>query len=104
MPGKFPTRITIPDLVNAEHLLAARILGLSHVRAVMGLPIVGTPQQSPFDLLVWTTQENSIVYPAEAWRRSRRHGHRTKHRIDSDHVTSARNRRDETRRLPGIPD
>ncbi len=80
---KFP-RITIPDMVNAEHQLATRVLGLSHVHAVMGIsmggmqtfqwvvsypefmdlaiPIVGTPQQSSFDLLVWTTQENSIEY------------------------------------------
>jgi homoserine O-acetyltransferase len=80
---KFP-RITIGDMVNTEHLLATKVLGLAHVRAVLGIsmggmqtfqwavsypdfmdiaiPIVGTPQQSSYDLLVWTTQENSIDY------------------------------------------
>jgi homoserine O-acetyltransferase/O-succinyltransferase len=80
---KFP-RITIPDMVNAEHRLATNVLGLSHVRVVIGIsmggmqtfqwsvsypdfmdiaiPIVGTPQQSSFDLLVWTTEESTIEY------------------------------------------
>lgn len=84
---KFP-RITMRDMVKAEHELATKVLGLEHVRAVMGIsmggmqtfqwlasypefmdiaiPIVGTPQQSSFDLLVWETQENTIVYRLKA--------------------------------------
>jgi len=93
---KFP-RITIRDMVNAEYLLASKVLELTHVRAVMGIsmggmqtfqwavsypdfmdiaiPIVGTPQQSSFDLLVWTTQESTIEY-------------RLKH-SDEEHATDA---------------
>lgn len=78
---RFP-RITIRDMVHAEYLLATNELGLKHVRAVMGIsmggmqtfqwavsyptfmdiavPIAGTPQQSSYDLLMWTTQEQSI--------------------------------------------
>jgi homoserine O-acetyltransferase/O-succinyltransferase len=37
---KFP-RITIPDMVNAEHVLATRVLGLPHVRAVTGISMGG---------------------------------------------------------------
>jgi len=70
----FPA-ITIRDMVNAEYRLATEVLGLKRVHAVIGismggmqtfewavdypdfmedaLPIVGTPQQTSYDLLNW---------------------------------------------------
>ena len=38
--AQFP-RIRIPDMVNAERLLATRVPGLGHVRAVMGISMGG---------------------------------------------------------------
>jgi homoserine O-acetyltransferase len=80
---KFP-RITMRDMVNAEYLLATKELQLAHVRAVIGvsmggmqtfqwaasyplfmdeaIPIMGTPQQSSYDLLQWSTQAEPIEY------------------------------------------
>lgn len=80
---KFP-RITMRDMVAAEYLLATKELQLPHVHAVMGIsmggmqtfqwvasyptfmdvaiPIVGTPQQSSYDLLQWKIQEETILY------------------------------------------
>ena len=37
---RFP-RITIPDMVNAEHLLATKALGLPHVHALIGISMGG---------------------------------------------------------------
>jgi homoserine O-acetyltransferase/O-succinyltransferase len=79
--ARFP-QIGIRDMVNAEHELAVRTLGLSHLHAVMGIsmggmqtfewmvaypdffdyavPIVGTPWQSSYDLLLWKTTGRAI--------------------------------------------
>ena len=77
----FP-RFTIEDLVEAEHLLVTRTLGLSHVHAVtsvsMGgmqtfqwvvsypefmdeaIPIVGSPRPTSYDLMFYRTQEEAL--------------------------------------------
>lgn len=77
----FP-RFTIEDMVNAEHALVTRTLGISHLYAVIGdsmagmqtfqwvvsypnfmekaIPIVGTPQPTSEDLLLFHTLEASL--------------------------------------------
>jgi len=72
--ASFPA-ITIRDMVRAEHRLATEVLDLNHLYAVLGVsmggmqtfewiadypefvsravPIVGTPQQTSYDLLNW---------------------------------------------------
>lgn len=77
----FP-KITIRDMVESEHEMLTKVLGLKHVRAVMGIsmggmqtfqwgvsypefmdvliPIVGTPQQTSYDLLLWNTELDEI--------------------------------------------
>jgi len=81
----FP-EITVRDMVNSEHTLLTKHLGISHLKAVMGIsmggmqtmewivaypgfadkaiPIVGTPQQSAYDQMLWKT-EASILLSAE---------------------------------------
>lgn len=78
---KFPN-FTILDMVDAEHRLATDVLHLSHLRAVMGvsmggmqtfawalaypdfmdvaIPVVGSPQSTAFDKLLWTAEIDAI--------------------------------------------
>jgi homoserine O-acetyltransferase/O-succinyltransferase len=80
---KFP-RISMRDMVNAEYQLATKELQLAHVRAVIGIsmggmqtfqwvvsfpaymdeaiPIMGTPQQTSYDLLQWNLQADNVEY------------------------------------------
>lgn len=79
-PG-FPD-IIIRDMVNSEHALLTKKLQINHLYAVMGIsmggmqtfewliaypdfmgkaiPIVGTPKQSYYDILLWKTEWNII--------------------------------------------
>jgi homoserine O-acetyltransferase/O-succinyltransferase len=80
-PG-FPD-VTIRDMVNSQHQLLVNVLKINHLLAVMGIsmggmqtfewvvaypgfadkaiPIVGTPKQSSYDLLVWQTMADLIT-------------------------------------------
>jgi len=86
---RFP-KVTIRDMVNTQHQLLTTMLGVSHVRAVVGIsmggmqtfqwmvsypdfmdkavPIVGSPRLAPYDLLHWQTQLDAIFRDPE-WRR-----------------------------------
>ena len=77
----FPT-ITVRDMVNSQHQLLTRVLGISHVRAVMGIsmggiqtfqwglsypnfmdrliPILGSPRLAPYDLLLWQVNLDAV--------------------------------------------
>lgn len=79
---KFP-EYTMRDLVNVEHELLTGKLGVRHVRAITGasmggmqsfqwmvsypdfaekiLPIVGSPQLAPYDLVHWQMQLDAIT-------------------------------------------
>ena len=78
---KFPV-FSVRDMVESEHRLLTEVLHLSHLRAVMGIsmggmqtfewalaypdfmdlaiPIVGSPQSTSFDKLLWTAQIDAL--------------------------------------------
>ena len=78
---RFPS-VSIRDMVESQHQLVTRVLGLTHVRAVMGIsmggmqtfqwglayptfmdrlaPIVGSPRLAPYDLLLWQANLDAI--------------------------------------------
>jgi homoserine O-acetyltransferase len=84
---QFP-RITISDMVETQYELLTRVLGIHHLKAVMGIsmggmqtlqwivaypdfmdraiPIVGSPRLAPYDLVLWQTQIDAITHDA-AW-------------------------------------
>lgn len=79
----FP-EITIQDMVESQYILLTRHFGITHLHAVIGIsmgrmqtfqwitaypefmtkavPIVGTPTQTPYDLLLWNTQLQIIQF------------------------------------------
>ncbi len=78
---RFP-KFTIADMVKAEHRLVTEKLGITHLRAVMGIsmggmqtfqwvvsypdfmsravPIVGSPRLTAYDLLLWQSEASAI--------------------------------------------
>src|SRR5579863_4027907 len=78
---KFP-KITVRDMVNTEHELLTKALGIQHVKAVMGIsmggmqtfqwmvsypdfmdkaiPMVGSPHVAPYDVVMWRINIDSI--------------------------------------------
>jgi homoserine O-acetyltransferase len=85
---KFP-RISMRDMVNAEHEMLVKVLHIDHLRAVMGIsmggmqtfqwmvsypefmdkaiPIVGSPRQTAFDLEHWQA-DNEAIMADPAWK------------------------------------
>jgi homoserine O-acetyltransferase len=91
---RFP-RYTMRDLVNTQYVVLTRVLKINHVKAVIGIsmggmqtfqwmvsypsfmdkaiPIVGSPQLAPYDLVHWQMQMSAIINDPN-WR----HGDYTK--------------------------
>ena len=87
-PGPDFPEFTIRDMVDAQHRLLVEKLGLDHLRGVIGIsmggmqtfewlvaypdfldkavPIVGSPQLTSFDLILWETQLRVIEECLEA--------------------------------------
>lgn len=79
---KFP-RFNVRDMVNSQHALLKKVLGIERLRAVMGISmggmqtfqwvvsypdfmeravaIVGSPRLAPYDLLLWQAQIDAIM-------------------------------------------
>lgn len=85
---KFP-QFAMVDNVNAQHQLLTKALKIKHLYAVYGIsmggmqtfqwmvtypdfmdkaiPVVGTPQPAPYDLILWETQ-NEVLISDAAWK------------------------------------
>ncbi len=85
---KFP-QFAMVDNVNAQHQLLTKVLKIKHLYAVYGIsmggmqtfqwmvsypdfldkaiPVVGTPQPAPYDLILWETQ-NEVLMSDAAWK------------------------------------
>jgi homoserine O-acetyltransferase/O-succinyltransferase len=79
---RFP-KLTIRDMVNTQHELLTKVLHVDHLQAVIGVsmggmqtfqwmvsypdfmdkavPIVGSPQLAPYDLILWQAQVDAIM-------------------------------------------
>jgi len=85
---KFP-QFTIVDNVTAQHEVLTKVLKIKHLYALYGIsmggmqtfqwmvsypdfmdkaiPVVGTPQPAPYDLIMWETQNEALMSDA-AWK------------------------------------